>query len=82
MFIDTPAQAPVAAGQPPDPGPAVSSSPAPEPEPEPVSPAFVAKPADPVKVARNMMRAKEANRVLRPRARGFWRWAGQQACLA
>lgn len=66
MFIDTPAQAPVAAGQPPDPGPAVSSSPAPEPEPEPVSPAFVAKPADPVKVARNMMRAKEANRVLRP----------------
>lgn len=66
MFIDTPAQAPVAAGQPPDPGPAVSSSPAPEPEPEPVSPAFVAKPADPVKVARNRMRAKEANRVLRP----------------
>ena len=70
MFMEPPAQAPVAADQPLSLNPAAPSSPAPAPAPVPVpapiSPAPAAKPAEPLKVAQNMMRAKQGTLAVRP----------------
>ena len=64
MFMEPPAQTPVAADQPPSLNPAAPASPAPTPT--PVSPAPAAKPAEPLKVAQNMMRAKQGTLAVRP----------------
>ena len=72
MFMEPPAQAPVAADQPPDLNPAAPSSPAPAPStapapaPAPISPAPAARPAEPLKVAQIMMRAKQGTLAVRP----------------
>ena len=74
MFMEPPAQAPVAADQPLSLNPAAPSSPAPKPTPTPTpapapapfSPAPAAKPAEPLKVAQNMMRAKQGTLAVRP----------------
>ena len=68
MFMEPPAQTPVAADQPPSLNPAAPASPTPTPTPTPtpVSPAPAAKPAEPLKVAQNMMRAKQGTLAVRP----------------
>ncbi len=72
MFMEPPAQTPVAADQPLSLNPAAPASPAPTPPPAaapaptPVSPAPAAKPAEPLKVAQNMMRAKQGTLAVRP----------------
>ena len=70
MFMEPPAQAPVAADQPLSLNPAAPASPAPKPTPTPapapISPAPAAKPAEPLKVAQNMMRAKQGTLAVRP----------------
>ena len=66
MLMEPPAQAPVAADQPPDLNPAAPSSPAPAPAPAPFSPAPAARPAEPLKVAQNMVRAKQGTLAVRP----------------
>jgi len=66
MFMEPPAQAPVPADQPPSLNPVAPASPAPAPAPTPVSPAPAAKPAEPLKVAQNMMRAKQGTLAVRP----------------
>ena len=66
MFMEPPAQAPVAADQPLSLNPAAPSSPAPKPTPAPFSPAPAARPAEPLKAAQNMMRAKQGTLAVRP----------------
>ena len=74
MFMEPPAQAAVAADQPPSLNPAAPASPAPKPTPTPapapapapISPAPAARPAEPLKVAQNMMRAKQGTLAVRP----------------
>lgn len=72
MFMEPPPQAPVVADQPPDLNPAAPSSPAPSPSPSPapapspISPAPAARPAEPLKVAQNMKRAKQGTLAVRP----------------
>ena len=71
MFMEPPAQAPVAADQPLSLNPVAPASPAPKPTPAaaaptPVSPAPAARPAEPLKVAQNMMRAKQGTLAVRP----------------
>lgn len=66
MFMEPPAQTPVAADQPLSLNPAAPASPAPAPAPTPVSPAPAARPAEPLKVAQNMMRAKQGTLAVRP----------------
>ena len=71
-FMEPAAQAPVPADQPPSLNPAAPASPAPTPTATatatatPVSPAPAAKPAEPLKVAQNMMRAKQGTLAVRP----------------
>ncbi|GDX57480.1 hypothetical protein LBMAG30_16430 [Comamonadaceae bacterium] len=64
MFMEPPAQAAVAADQPPSMNPVAPASPTPTPT--PVSPAPAAKPAEPLKVAQNIMRAKQGTLAVRP----------------
>ena len=74
MFMEPPAQAPVAADQPlslnpvapASPAPKPTPTPAPAPAPAPISPAPAARPAEPLKVAQNMMRAKQGTLAVRP----------------
>ena len=70
MFMEPPAQAPVAADQPLSLNPVAPASPAPKPTPTPapapISPAPAARPAEPLKVAQNMMRAKQGTLAVRP----------------
>ena len=70
MFMEPPAQAPVAADQPLSLNPVAPASPAPKPTPAPapapISPAPAARPAEPLKVAQNMMRAKQGTLAVRP----------------
>ena len=68
MFMEPPAQAPVAADQPLSLNPVAPASPtpAPAPAPAPISPAPADRPAEPLKVAQNMMRAKQGTLAVRP----------------